>query len=233
MGPRTWGTPMVVTQEVLQDYLAQARRYHGVEVTEKTASKFMRLLATLMFFNKTFLNGYITTIGTTIYWPNLEQMYMHPDAAFGTLFHEVQHAVDYRRASVFFVGTYLGPQILFLLALLSLLALAFGNLWLLWLLAILFLLPLPSIGRAVWEMRGTSCGLAMRVWGNSGFSEAHTDAVVARFTGPDYYYMLPSKRLVVWLLDRYKKKVLSGNLTDAQKFTYTFLERHGMVSPRG
>ena len=140
---------MVVTQEVLKDYLDQARRYYGVEVAEKTTSRFMRLLATLMFFNKTFLNGYITTIGTTIYWPNLEQMYMHPDAAFGTLFHEVQHAVDYRGASVFFVGTYLGPQILFLLALLSLLALAFGNLWLLWLLAILCLLPLPSIGRVL------------------------------------------------------------------------------------
>jgi len=46
----------VVTQEVLQDYLAQARRYYGVEVAEKTTSRFMRLLATLMFFNKTFLS---------------------------------------------------------------------------------------------------------------------------------------------------------------------------------
>jgi hypothetical protein len=227
------GVPMVVTQEVLREYLDQARRYYGVEVTEKTASKFMRLLATLMFFNKSFLNGYITTIGTTIYWPNLEQMYMHPDAAFGTLFHEVQHAVDYRRASVFFVGTYLGPQILFLLALLSLLALALGNLWLLWLLAILFLLPLPSIGRAVWEMRGTSCGIAMRVWENHDFPDAYTDAIVDRFTGPDYYYMLPSRKLVMWLFSRYKNRVLSGKLTEAQKFTYTFLERHGMVSRGG
>jgi hypothetical protein len=224
---------MVITQELLREYLEQARLRYGVEVVEKTSSKFMRMLATLMFFNKTFLNGYITTIGTRIYWPNVEQMYMHPDTAFGVLFHEIQHAADFKNSPAFFVTTYLAPQIFFLITIVAILAAFFGNVWLLWLLAILFLLPMPAIGRAIWEMRGTSCGMALRAWDNIEISDVYVKAVVGRFTGPDYYFMLPSKKLVVWLLNRYKKRISEGGLTEVQKNTYAFLQQHGKVIPRG
>ena len=224
---------MVVTQETLQEYLSQARRRYGVEVVEKTTSKFMRVLATLMFFNKTFLEGYITTIGATIYWPNIEQMYMHPDQAFGGLFHEIQHAADFRRAPGFFVSTYLGPQILVFAAIVSLLSLLLGNFWLFWLLAILFLAPIPSIGRTIWEMRGTSCGIALRIWNGIEISDAYKEAVVDRFTGPDYYYMMPFDKIVLWLFERYKKRISAGQFTDAQKFTHTFMQQHGIVVNHG
>jgi hypothetical protein len=224
---------MVITQEMLQEYLAQARRRYGVEVVEKTTSRFMKILAKILFFNKTFLDGYITTIGATIYWPNLEQMYMHPDTAFGTLFHEIQHASDFRRTPGFFVLTYLAPQIMVLISIMALLSLPFGKLWLLWLLAVLFLAPLPSIGRSIWEMRGTSCGIALRIWEGLEISDAYLDAVVDRFVGPDYYYMLPMESLVRKLFNRYKNRVLSGKFTDAQKMTYTFLQQHGKMVGHG
>lgn len=220
---------MFVTQETLQEYLSQARRRYGVEVVEKTTSRFMRLLAAPMFFNKKFLNGYITTIGATIYWPNMEQMYMHPDTAFEVLFHEIQHAADFRKAPGFFVTTYLSPQILFLISIFSIFALLFGGHWLLWLLAILFLAPIPSIGRAIWEMRGTSCSIALGIWNNTEISDTYIDATIDRFKGSDYYFMMPSKRVVVWLFNHYKKNILAGKLTDAQKMTYAFLQQHGMV----
>ena len=224
---------MFVTQEVLQEYLNQARRRYGVEVVEKTTSRFMRLLAALMFFNKKFLNGYITTIGATIYWPNIEQMYMHPDAAFRVLFHEIQHAADFRKSPAFFVITYLSPQILFLISIFSILALFLGSYWLLWILAILFLAPIPSIGRAIWEMRGTSCGIAVSSWDNTEISDAYMESVIDRFMGSDYYFMMPSKRVVVWLFNHYKKSILAGKLTEAQKMTQAFLQQHAAGGAHG
>jgi hypothetical protein len=223
---------MVVTQEVLQEYLALMRRRYGVEIEEKTTSRFMRTLGRLMFFNKTFLTGYITTIGATIYWPNLEQVFMHPDQAFDTLFHEVQHAADYRWCPFVFVTTYLAPQIFFALAIFAVLATVLGNWWLLWLAALLFFLPLPSVGRAVWEMRASSTSMALNLWkhGEQTISEKQMDRLVERFSGPDYYYMLPSRKIVEWLVYRYLGKIneTSGTHTEVQRVTRGFLERHGL-----
>jgi hypothetical protein len=226
------GSAMVVTQEMLQEYLALVRRRYGVEVVEKTTSRLMRMLAPLLFFNKTFLTGYITTIGATIYWPNVEQMYMHPDQAFETLFHEVQHAADYRWCPSIFVVTYLVPQICALLAIGAVLAAVLNPWWLLWLLALLFLLPLPAVGRAIWEMRATSSSMALNLWkyGEQTISEKRMSGLVARFTGPDYYFMLPSRKLVEWLAYRYLGKVneTHGTHTTVQGVTLAFLQRHGL-----
>jgi hypothetical protein len=217
---------------MLQEYLVTIRRRYGVEVVEKTTSRFMRVLAVLLFFNKKFLTEYITTIGGTIYWPNVEQMYMYPDRAFGALFHETQHAADYRWSPFLFVTTYLSPQIACLLSCLSVLSVVFGVWWLLWLLALLFLLPLPSVGRAVWEMRASSAEMALNLWkyGEQTISEVRMSGLVRRFTGPDYYFMLPFGKLVEWLAYRYLGKINSthGTHTEVQKVTLGFLQRHGL-----
>jgi len=225
---------MVVTQEVLQEYLAIMRRRYGVEVVEKTTSPFMRMLARVLFFNKTFLTDYVTTIGATIYWPNVEQMYMHPDQAFETVLHEVQHAADYRWCPFVFVTTYLMPQVFAPLAVMAALAAVLGPWWLLWLLALLFLLPMPSIGRAIWEMRGSAAQMAFNLWkyGEQTISEKRMARLVDRFTGPDYYFMLPSRKLVEWLVYRYLGKVNEtyGTHTTVQRVTLGFLQHHGLRS---
>lgn len=223
---------MVITQETLQEYLSMLRIRYGVEVVEKSSSAFMRAIGKLMFFNKGFMTDYITTIGSRVYWPNMEQMYMHPDRAFGAVFHEAQHAADYRWNPFIFVLTYLAPQVFFILALISVLAIFFGNWWLFGLLALLFLLPLPAIGRAILEMRASSCEMALNLWryGEQTISVKHMEGLVARFTGPDYYYMLPSRKLVEWLAYRYLGKINSSNggHTSLQQITLSFRQRHGL-----
>lgn len=218
------------TEQMLMEYCDLARRRYNVRIIEKRSSSFMRMLATLMFFNKSFLDGYITTIGTTIYWPDRDRLEFGGDRSFNTLFHEVQHAVDFHNHPLWFILSYLAPQFFAIWVLLALLAIFFGPWWLLWLLALLFLLPFPSIGRTIWEMRGYSCEMALCHWGVTHPDQDEEESLVDMFTGPDYYFMWPFEKGVVRLINKYRKNIESGKLTEAQKMTYSFLERHGMVN---
>lgn len=220
---------MLITHEIQQEYIELARPKYGVKIVEKKTSKFMKAIAAVLFFNKSFLTGYITTIGTTIYWPDADSL-DSGGSRFSTLFHEIQHAADFKKHPVFFVLSYLSPQVLSIFALMTFLSIWFGDWWAFSLLALLCLLPLPS-PRAIWEMRASSCAMALRAWGViKGGSESEQDEFfIKRFTGPDYYFMCPFKSVVVWLANRYRKRIESGNLTETQRWTYTFLERHNIV----
>jgi len=221
---------MLITHEILQEYIELARRKYGIKVIEKKTSRFMKAIAAILFFNKSFLTGYITTIGTTIYWPDVERLETG-GSGFSTLFHEIQHAADFKKHPVFFVTSYLAPQIFTLFSLLAILSIWLGGWWALWLLALLCILPLPSIGRTIWETRGSSCGMSLRAWGviKSTSEAEQDDFFIKRFTGPDYYFMCPFKNIVVWLANKYRKRIESGDLTEVQRWTYTFLERHNVV----
>lgn len=69
-------------------------------IVNKSESRFMRFLSRLLFFNKAFMTGYVTTIGRTIYCPDGQ-------ISDATRLHELQHVADYRKYGPWFVLSYL------------------------------------------------------------------------------------------------------------------------------
>ena len=73
----------------------------------------MKILGTILFFNKTFMTGFITTVGYTVYWPSREKLESSGLGALSTLAHEYRHAQDAKKITrVLFGFLYLLPQIL-------------------------------------------------------------------------------------------------------------------------
>jgi len=222
----------VFSQKHLDEYLVMCEKQYGVTVREKKTSRLMKVLSVLLFFNKRFMTEYITTIGTTVYWPDWETVRSsrNPIGVFRTLFHEVQHASDYRDSKFWFVVSYLSPQIWALLALLSLLSFL-GTLTPLAFLAFLVLLaPIPSIDRTRYELRGSSCTMAWNMWRGVGLlDEKYKERLTKRFSGPDYYFMWPLKKSFHRMLEKAKTRLINGELTQVQKDTYEFLKSYDIV----
>jgi hypothetical protein len=215
-----------VSNEVFAEYRKLCEERWGVKVVEKSESKLMKAIAAVLFFNKGFLDHYITTIGTTIYWPKAGQI---SGRDFQTLFHEAQHAYDYKKLPPWFILSYLSPQILTIFALMSLLALAGNLMWLLSLLWLVMLAPLPSVMRTYWEMRGYSCGIAAQVWLQGAFSDRYKEAYKKSFTSAAYYFMWPFSRSMDRKLARAEQRIRANELTEVQKVTKEFLFGHGLV----
>lgn len=216
----------VVTNEVFAEYRAFCEAEWDVKIVEKGSSGLMKAIGKVLFFNKRFLTGYITTIGTTVYWPEAEKVDRYD---FATLFHEAQHAYDYKRFPPWFVSSYLSPQILTILVLLAFVAFTGNLLWLVWLFALLFIAPCPSVFRTHWEMRGLGCGMAFRIWTKGEDTERFIQFAVDRFRGSDYYFMWPFVGSMKKKLARAEQKIRNGELTEVQRATYEFLVARGLV----
>ena len=63
-----------VSNEVFAQYRKLCEERWGIKIVEKSESKLMKAVAAILFFNKGFLTDYITTIGTTIYWPKASEI---------------------------------------------------------------------------------------------------------------------------------------------------------------
>ena len=192
-----------------------ANNLEGFSVKFKDESTLMKVIGFLMFFNKAFMTGFITTIGKTVYWPTKSSLEARNEVgAMTTLAHEYQHAKDAdKRSSVLFSLGYLFPQVLALPGLLMALTspawgtlMLFGTLsWSWWLLmpllTVLFLAPLPAPWRAHYELRGYT----MSLFATSEFLKEIGYPFVQRaerlrgqvnsknlqFTGANYYFMWP------------------------------------------
>jgi len=167
----------------------------GFRIEDKRKSPLMRLLSKLLFFNKTFSTGYVTTLYPKVYVPELPWREKDNVAAIATLAHEYVHLKDRKRMWLFFNFLYLFPQNFATFALLG----AFGNSPL-WYLCLLFLLPIPSPTRAWLEFRGYRMTLA--VWslflGPDWKYGKFVDSIVEKqFSGSGYYWMFPFDRYMV------------------------------------
>ena len=101
-----------------------AEKLPGFEVKFKDESTLMKIIDKILFFNKTFMTGFITTIGSTVYWPSRERLEQSGLGALSTLAHEYRHAKDAKKITgVLFSLLYLLPQILAAPGLLSILIL--------------------------------------------------------------------------------------------------------------
>src|SRR6202000_2751600 len=130
--------------------LAKISQYYpDVKIKFKDQSTLMRFIGKLMFWNKEFMTGFTTTIGTNIYFPSENFINLHPITTFATLLHELVHIYDQKRLSkILFMFLYLSPQILTLL-----IAPLFFIIGPLALLLFIFALPIPSYFRMYFEKR--------------------------------------------------------------------------------
>ena len=167
----------------------------GFEILSKKESPLLKFISKLLFFNKKFLTGYVTTLYPKVYVPELPWREKDHVAAMATLAHEYVHLKDRKRMWLFFNFLYLFPQNLAAFALLG----AFGNSPL-WYLCLLFLLPIPSPTRAWLEFRGYRMTLA--VWAHFLKEKLDTGSFVnsiveKNFAGSAYYWMFPFKRYLI------------------------------------
>lgn len=202
------------------------------ESINKEDSKLMRFIAKLMFFNKKYMDSFITTIGQKIYWPS-------DDRNFDTLAHEFVHIVDYLQKPIRFILGYAFPQILALPGILFLLTLPIWLLlmvfsvispwWLLILVSLLFLLPIPAPFRKKSEIRGYGMSCRVRMW-RYGFIDTYTfDHYVRSFTSSTYYYMWPFEKKIRKELQQYTFKENPDFLKDTCKIVYSVLQKNNCL----
>jgi hypothetical protein len=172
------------------DLVAKAQTYFpDLQIKYKDQDTFMKIVGTLLFFNKSFSNDFITTIGDTQYWPSQQFITDNPQSSSEIFIHECTHMYDEKRLSslVFKLG-YLFPQLLALPVLLLLFVLT----WKIVLpLVLLCVLPWPAPWRAYFERRAYF--VSMRV----GYSVFGWDpnqmgsSFASYFKDSSYYWMMP------------------------------------------
>jgi hypothetical protein len=175
-----------------QDLTKAAQEYFpDLKIKYKDQSWFMKLLGKLLFFNKSFMTSYTTTIGSTIYFPTESFVTLRPISSMVVMLHELVHIKDsYKISKPLFGFLYLTPQILSLLCI----PLLFIS-WKIFLpLMILFGAPIPSFFRMYFEKRAYLSSLyKMYALGNKLNFEPKLDEqskfFSKQFKSSAYYWM--------------------------------------------
>jgi hypothetical protein len=164
-------------------------------------------------FNPNYMTSVVTTIGSTVYWPE-ERWEQEPDwRRFSTQAHEAQHVLDSRKYWYVFAWSYLMPQ---LGAVLSLGAL--GAIWNLWyfvcLLFLVLLVPglVPS-PRGFWELRAYRISHAMHTLRYGAPSLRYAERIADIFAGPKYMWMDTNKSYTTRMLMETSELVHRGEPT--------------------
>lgn len=157
-----------------------------MKIKFKNESLLMKIISTLLFFNKDFMSSYVTTIGKTVYFPSKEHFYKNEESSFIVLCHEAMHVNDSNKyTGLLFSFLYLFPQALFLFGFFG-----FLNPWMF--LCFFFLLPLPSI-RAYFEYRAYLVTLYVK---NKMNYRIYIYDIIKQFTTSRYYWMFPFESLL-------------------------------------
>jgi hypothetical protein len=177
-----------------EDLVTAAQQYFPkLQIRYKDQSWFMKLIGTLLFFNKSFMTSYTTTIGSTVYFPNEAFTKTRPVSAAVVLLHELVHVKDAQKISKpLFFFLYLFPQVLAPLSLLLLLVS--------WKIAIplfiLFSLPIPAYFRMYFEKRAYLTSLyALATLGKkmkfNPLLATQEQGFCTHFKDASYYFMWP------------------------------------------
>ncbi len=167
--------------------------FPNVSIKYKNESLFMKILGFILFFNRSFMEKYVTTIGNTIYFPNKEYIDSHPENSIITYLHELIHIYDSSNINKFlFSILYLMPQLLFILFLI----LSFIFTWKLLLVGLLFLLPLPAFFRMYYEKRAYTISMYVSYklhlkYGIEPNLHKEADFISDQFKGSSYMFMWP------------------------------------------
>jgi hypothetical protein len=188
---------------IVEKFLNDVTRKHAPDASVKFKSEswLNRAIAFIVKpFNPTFLNNYITTIGTTIWVP--DDFFDNYDDinVLEVIAHETQHIIDLKKlGAVPFVVAYGFPQILALLSILALGAFFGGPAWLLWLLCLGFAAPIPAYGRYRFELNGyrTSYVVGRLVHHYGGSELAQVDGwVIEQLSNKWYFYTWPFPKMI-------------------------------------
>lgn len=175
----------------------------GFSVKYKDQSTLMKIISYILFFNKSFMTNFITTIGETVYFPNEEKIKnATTHSPIISLCHEYRHVTDYNSnffKKIWFTTSYLFPQIL---APLALILLPFCW-WLALILFVVLLLPIPAPGRMYWELKGYITNIFVinefhkKYW-KDGYLDTRREIIEGaigryneNFTKANYYFMWP------------------------------------------
>jgi|WetSurMetagenome_2_1015567.scaffolds.fasta_scaffold54987_3 hypothetical protein len=185
-----------------------------LEVNWKKNSKFHKLIGWFLskLGNKEYMESYLTTIGQTISIPSY-----YEEGSFNNLWlclmHEGKHAIDAQKlGNVLYGFLYLFPQSLGILGIFASLVtvglvLCGYPIALLWiLLSLLFLLPIPSIGRAIFELRAYKLTQAVFYWSENTLSNSDlmNRYYSNQFCTSAYYFMWPFRKMVdKWFINNY------------------------------
>jgi hypothetical protein len=179
------------------------RHFPKAKIRYKNTSLFMRILGKLMFFNKSFMTNYITTIGKTIYFPSNKWLEANYDSALVVAMHEFIHIWDseeswQKNKLPTFAITYLAPQILGIFSLASFLAFVDMR-FLFALVFVVFLFPWPSPWRTKWEVNGYAMNMVYHSFCQGAGYNAREGAEIAaeQFTSSNYYWMSRDKDAVI------------------------------------
>lgn len=181
-----------------QDLVTAAQKYFpDLQVQYKDQSTFMKILGMILFFNKSFMTDYTTTIGSTVYFPTASFPQNNSTSASIVLMHELVHISDEKKwGRLIFSFLYLTPQILVLLCL----PLLFINWYIALPLLLLFASPLPSWFRMYFEKRAYMASLYVlnalsKKQGFPALLASQEGIWLEQFQGSGYYYMWPFSNL--------------------------------------
>lgn len=162
-------------------------KFPKLNIKYKDKSTLMRVLSTILFFNKNFKEKFVTTIGNTIYYPSEDFVNKNETSSIILLCHELMH-LRQNEITDLYTFEYLSPQIFSIFSLF-----AFFSPW--FLIFLVFLLPIPSLFRAYLEFEAYSITLYCRHKLGYNFN---VENIIENFTGPNYYYMFPFKKVNNW-----------------------------------
>lgn len=202
-----------ITNPVLERLVEYAHNeVEGFTIKYKEDSTFMKVLGFFSRpFNPKFMTDFTTTVGTTMYVPKNDFLYVQNDYI-EIVAHELVHMRENKKQGmVLYFLRYFFPQIFSLFSFV-----AIGAIWSPWfLLALLFLLflaPMPAPGRREIELEGYTMSLCVRYWQTMQLLEADFAGVTREFTGPAYYFMWPWGEDVMRDLKMRAIKIRSGQV---------------------
>lgn len=198
----------------------------------KERSKLMRFIGKILFFNKSFMTRFTTTLYPNVYMPRED--WENPWSCLPLLSHEYCHLISAKKKGSFlFSFLYGAPQILAPLALLSLLAIPFSNWWLLNLSWLVLAGPLPAYFRMKEELEAYTMTLMVDMIlfinhepSKEVLTKIEEDDIVfiaSNFYTGAYYFMWPFKKNIINKVKKQRIKILSGEYDNV--YPYSFVKQ--------
>ena len=203
--------PQVI--HALMTIIREMREQFGTKLKIKQKSPIMRLIGIILFFNKNFMDSFITVLGKTIYFPSnwetiikicddhlesgaddSEFPIVHtPEARrlFAILCHEYVHQKDFKNNKLFPL-LYISPAIYALAGLAGLIASSWNFQWIILSPFLLYAIPTPAYWRSYFEARGYATNVVLKtlLYGTpQNRMNNITHMYMEHFTGPTYYWM--------------------------------------------
>lgn len=171
---------------------------NNIKIKYKNESFLMKLLGKILFFNKGFMTQFVTTIGTSIYFPSKKYVEENNLKSAVILAHELVHVNDFKNLTgVLFSFLYLFPMTL--APFMWLFAFIHWGLGLS--LFLLFLLPLPAPFRTFYELKGYTMSLFIHNELYKKYNYSYQERKYKlyelannynkQFIGSNYYFMWP------------------------------------------